>query len=449
MDDDNNGQKKKRPVRKEEKVSVNNKENIPVNKKDNGSCLNSFNTPALMNQGLINKYATQNTIDSAHHNKSIGRSPLSNITNISTTSPKNNRKDKGKAKMDCGKTTRNLFATDFNDTVDDTSPLYDEQAEESIIAGMSSSDDGGFESDNSFVNFTSQAFGEDLQTESESENEVDCSVQATKAPVRKKRVVPDEYATLGDPSVKCKHCNARMWKEERVNKCVTKGTPIFSMCCKKGDVKLPPTPPTPAYLMQLYTDEDKSPAFQRINNRLRWVNGADGEKVDVQVVDGLLRMLDETNELVSKFRMARDRFESNDFVNLKIELKVCRSESGRENHISPSDEVAGVMVGSSNNTTPDRDIIIHPKMEKLKRVSYIHPKLMALQYPILFPTGEDGYHNKIKFQSAAEDSDKERDMISMKDYYSYRLQIRDNEGMTPRLGEEILFSSMCWSYVCC
>lgn len=87
------------------------------------------------------------------------------------------------------------------------------------------------------------------------------------------------------------------------------------------------------------------------------------------------------------------------------------------------------MVGSSNNTSPDRDIIIQTKMGGLQRVSYIHPKLMALQYPILFPHGEDGYHDKIKFQSADKNSTNDRDMISMKDFYSYKLQVRENEGI--------------------
>ncbi|KAK1358229.1 hypothetical protein POM88_051485 [Heracleum sosnowskyi] len=149
-------------------------------------------------------------------------------------------------------------------------------------------------------------------------------------------------------------------------------------------------------------------------------------------------MLDQTNELVQKFRTARDRFESDHLVDLNVELKVCRSESGRVNHISPSDEVAGIMVNSTDNLGPNRDIIVQKKVGGgFKRVSYIHPKLMALQYPILFPNGEDGYHNKIRFQSAELDSDKERDMISMKDYYSYRFQVRENEGMTPRLGGRV------------
>lgn len=158
-----------------------------------------------------------------------------------------------------------------------------------------------------------------------------------------------------------------MWKEERVNKNVTKGTPLFSICCKKGDVKLQDCPPTPNYLIQLYNHELCGPAIERcirlynamfqftstcgnvdhsinngrgpfvyrlngqnhhvfgtlipndgddpkfcqlyiydtaneVNNRLRWVNVADQQNVDVDVVQGLITMLDETNELVAIFR---------------------------------------------------------------------------------------------------------------------------------------------------
>ena len=187
----------------------------------------------------------------------------------------------------------------------------------------------------------------------------------------------------------------------------------------------------------LIPDDGDTPKFcqlyicdtgNEVNNRMRWVNVADGQVVDAEVVEGLMRMLDEQNELVKKFRMARDRWESNDIVDLKVELKVYRAESGRVNHISPSDEVAGIMVGSTSNTTPDRDIIIEPKMGKLERVSYIHPKFMALQYPLLFPNGEDGYHHKILFKSADPDNPSDRDYLSMKDYYAYRFQIQQNEG---------------------
>lgn len=69
-------------------------------------------------------------------------------------------------------------------------------------------------------------------------------------------------------------------------------------------------------------------------------------------------------------------------------------------------------------------------MDKLQRVSYIHPKYIALQYPLFFPNVEDLYHNKIPFRHADPNVMKYGDMISMKDYYFYKFQVRDNEGMS-------------------
>ena len=186
----------------------------------------------------------------------------------------------------------------------------------------------------------------------------------------------------------------------------------------------------------LIPDDGDTPKFYQlyiydtaneVNNRLRWVNVSDEQPVEVEVVQGLMDMLDDTNELVQKFRQARDRWENKDIYDLKVELKICRAQNGRENHISASDEVAGIMVGSSSNTTADRDVIVQAKSGKLQRVSYIHPKIMALQYPLLFPNGEDGYHDKIPFHSADLMNLKDRDFISLKDYYAYQFQIRQNQ----------------------
>ncbi|XP_074375245.1 uncharacterized protein LOC141717019 [Apium graveolens] len=148
-------------------------------------------------------------------------------------------------------------------------------------------------------------------------------------------------------------------------------------------------------------------------------------------------MLDETNELVKEFRSARDHFENEGVEDLEIVLKVSRADSGRENHIGTSDEVAGIMLGDLDETDGSRDIIIDSKIDGLERISDIHPKLMALQYPLLFPHGGDGFHKNIPFGRAKKDSNKIREVISMKEYYSHKFQVRTNEGITPRLGGRI------------
>lgn len=78
-------------------------------------------------------------------------------------------------------------------------------------------------------------------------------------------IVPAEYASLGPSSVKCQFCHAFMWKEERVNKKITRGTPVFSIYYRKGQVKLPKAPLTPSYLWQLYTDPRKGSQFKKIS----------------------------------------------------------------------------------------------------------------------------------------------------------------------------------------
>lgn len=115
-------------------------------------------------------------------------------------------------------------------------------------------------------------------------------------------------------------------------------------------------------------------------------------------------MLDETNELVKEFRSARDRFEKDGVQDLEIRLKVCRAENARENHVGPSDKVAGIMVGDIDDTDGSRDIIIHSHIKGLERIRDIHPKLMSLQYPLLFPHGGDGFHKKIPFGKVDEKS---------------------------------------------
>ena len=77
------------------------------------------------------------------------------------------------------------------------------------------------------------------------------------------KAIPEEYSSLGGPEAICSKCKARLWKEERTYKNVTKGLPIFSICCKKGDVVLPPTPPTPGYLTHLYSNKEIGADFQR------------------------------------------------------------------------------------------------------------------------------------------------------------------------------------------
>ncbi|KAK1347231.1 hypothetical protein POM88_055054 [Heracleum sosnowskyi] len=211
------------------------------------------------------------------------------------------------------------------------------------------------------------------------------------------------------------------------------GPYVYRLNCQNHHVfgsLIPNDGETPKFC-QLYIYDTEN----EVLNRMQWMDIDDHDKINSEIVEGLMKMLDDTNELVKKFRVARDRFKDSPYVDLKIVLKVCRSQSGRENNIGPSNEVAAIMVGGVEDPSASRDIILDRTIGGLKRITNIHPKLMALQYPILFPNGEDGFHNKIKYARTEETKGKKRQKCTMMEFYSYKFQVRTNEGMTPRLGD--------------
>ncbi|XP_074328238.1 uncharacterized protein LOC141666143 [Apium graveolens] len=255
-------------------------------------------------------------------------------------------------------------------------------------------------------------------------------MQSTRAP---RGVIPEEYASLGGPPAICSKCHAQLRKEERVNKNVTKGCPIFSLCCMKCAMRLPSIPPTPEYLLDLYNkkrdhsiNNGRAPYVYRLNGQNYHVFGYLIPNDNETPKFCQLYIYDTINEVDNRLRWisVHDR----ESVDKEITLKVFISESGRECHISSTDEVAGIMVGDTKETCGDRDIVVNGKGKGLVRVSYIHPKLMALQYPLLLPRGEDGFHPKIKFQKTADSSCKARSFLSLKNYYSYTFQIREADG---------------------
>lgn len=96
------------------------------------------------------------------------------------------------------------------------------------------------------------------------------------------------YASLGPPCYKCNKCEAWMWKEERCNKSIVKGTPLFSLCCAKGQIQLPKEPNTPSYIWRLHNDKEKGKRFKdgvRLYNSI-FAFTSTGGKVDHSINSG-------------------------------------------------------------------------------------------------------------------------------------------------------------------
>ncbi|GKB85975.1 DNA helicase PIF1, ATP-dependent, partial [Tanacetum coccineum] len=121
--------------------------------------------------------------------------------------------------------------------------------------------------------------------------------------------------------------------------------------------------------------------------------------MDGTIVGSLIEMLDQKNSIAHAFRMARDWYHSHTFVNVELRLLSKRTNSRQYN--SPT--VAEVGEGE-----PTRDIIVNMKDGRPKRILELHPSYMAVKYPL--------------------------DYVTMKEYYAYVIQYRQNQGTTLHRG---------------
>ncbi|XP_010419309.1 PREDICTED: uncharacterized protein LOC104705014 [Camelina sativa] len=294
---------------------------------------------------------------------------------------------------------------------------------------------------------------------------------------------------VGNTLVNCRYCDALMWQAEsqRKTRDITKLS--FSICCHAGRVSLPKMKETPPYLDKLLKDanflqhirtfnslfaftsmgakvdesinrrpgpycyrvhgknyhrlgsllpiDGESPKFlqlyifdttNEVQNRIKALtNGKSLTPPDESIICGLLEMLDDTNELAKIYRMARDQHEEADPTEMSIRL-VGQRQRGRQYDLPTADEIAGLIIGDLSLTIGKRDVIVQYKSNNLQRVSELHPKFMSLQYPLLFPYGEDGYHEQIPLLPGEKAI--KREFVTMLEFYSYQIQTRLSQGTT-------------------
>ncbi|GJZ10655.1 putative PIF1 DNA helicase/replication protein A1-like protein [Tanacetum coccineum] len=127
--------------------------------------------------------------------------------------------------------------------------------------------------------------------------------------------------------------------------------------------------------------------------------------------------------------MARDWCHSHESVNFKLRLLSERT-SARQYNAPTVSEVAALITNDFGDGLPSRDIVVDSKDGGLKRISELYPSYMALQYPLLFPYGEDGFHEKIPYHPNRGTRKIKRGYVSMKEYYAYVIQQRNCQGNT-------------------
>ncbi|CAN7044623.1 unnamed protein product [Brassica rapa subsp. trilocularis] len=117
-----------------------------------------------------------------------------------------------------------------------------------------------------------------------------------------------------------------------------------------------------------------------------------------EIIVGLIEMLDSNNHLARTFRHARDRIKTTGASEFKITL-VSQPSRGRQYDLPTVSEIGGLVVGDITASSAGKDIVVELKSSGLQRISDQHPLMMSLQYPLLFPYGESGYHQRLPYEA--------------------------------------------------
>jgi hypothetical protein len=174
---------------------------------------------------------------------------------------------------------------------------------------------------------------------------------------------------------------------------------------------------------QLYIHDTQ----QEVQNRLGLFESDDGcaNKPDPHVTLSLLQMLNEHNSLVKAFRYARDRLEQEGDQRVTLRLLGCNSRADVQYNLPTSGEIAAIIVGDYSADEYTYDVLVQGKSGGLKRVSCLHPCYLSLQYPLLFPYGERGYHLGIKYTDA-DDEGIGRKYVTMLEFGRFHMHYRLN-----------------------
>lgn len=174
-----------------------------------------------------------------------------------------------------------------------------------------------------------------------------------------------------------------------------------------------------------------------INNRPGHVDDESDESFDADLICQIKNVLDDCNPLVISYRMARDGFSQNPQQRLRLKLLGNRKTDGRNYNLPTASEVAGLIFGDIDSSFDKRDIIIETQSGQLQRISELHPSYLALQYPLLFPLGQDGYRRGIKHRNVEGNKMSGRTELTIREYFAYYIQERFNTTSLLHLGKKL------------
>jgi hypothetical protein len=154
---------------------------------------------------------------------------------------------------------------------------------------------------------------------------------------------------------------------------------------------LMPPPGQPAVFAQLYIHDPVAQLHLRTGRN---------PNLNSVIMTQLQAMLNNTHPYVPLYKQAFQIMREkpvDEQHNVTIWLRADRNQDLRcYNLPTANDEVAAIIPGDGSEEQSDhRDIVLRLNSGGLQCISQLHPSYFSLQYVLLFPHGEDGWHKDI------------------------------------------------------
>ncbi|CAN1326876.1 ATP-dependent DNA helicase PIF1 [Linum perenne] len=176
---------------------------------------------------------------------------------------------------------------------------------------------------------------------------------------------------------------------------------------------------------QLYVFDPASEVEDRLSNV-----SSTTRTLNAQLMSDLQDMLDEHNVLTQSFRRVRDALRQPNSESLRLRISGTRVPNDRRYELPSGTDLAGLIPGDFEPDHEERDIIVNNRSTGLTRITSLNPLFDSLHFPLLFPYGNDGFHELIRYNPLYAKPTKKREYVTQNEYYNFRLQYRKNEGKT-------------------
>ncbi|KAF7835361.1 ATP-dependent DNA helicase PIF1 [Senna tora] len=179
---------------------------------------------------------------------------------------------------------------------------------------------------------------------------------------------------------------------------------------KGGAISLLPIDDEPPKFSQLYIyDTDNE-----VSNRIQIASTSRSQtRYDATLIIQITHILDYCNPLVMQYRSVKESVNSRHVENLRLKLIRKRNSDARTYNLPTASEVAALIVRDLDKETDKRDIIVETRFGLLQSIDELHPLYLPMQYPLLFPYGEDGYREETLYRNGSISDDRKQKQLTL------------------------------------